>query len=943
MKKITFLLLLATVSFSANLFGQQKTPIQNTKRSIQQQIPAFEPTKETQNSLEQTGYARCLTDENEIALQKQYPSRVNSAEFEAWIAPKLAQYKADRAAGKTMPPVFNIPVVIHIIHNGDPINTNGLPGNENISDAQALSQIQVMNEDYRRLANTPGGANTTGLAQDIEINFCIAQQDPFGSPTTGIVRHNITPPSNTSAATDDWETRADTENMKTTTQWDPEMYLNMWTIKAGGLPINQGGQQGLLGYAQFPSNSGLAGINTNGGAANTDGVVASYDAMGTLAENDGSFILNNQYNLGRTMTHEVGHWLGLRHIWGDGDCSADDFCADTPISGNPNYTCNLSADSCPTSAGNDQVQNYMDYTNDACMDTFTQDQKDRMVIVMQNSPRRMQLNTSNTCSPASPTVNYTTTAPNSVIEGSDCGFQDFTFQLSISSPTTATTTANLISTGSATINEDFDLLNNSVVFNAGTGFPSGNDTITLRVYNDSFVETDEDITLEVNVTTTGDAIASTTPFTLTLVNDDIAATGSANTTIFTQDWEDTTGWTIIDSDGDGENWGVFQPLTFGNLSGNWAGSVTDQSVVGGTGVLTPDNYIISPAITIGSSATSVEFNYEIGAAGTPEHFAVYFTTDITDESTIIAGTLLEETNTIGGTTENRSVITSDSNIVGQTGHLVFRHFNTTGNSLIMLDTINIIESINFVVQTEENIANPSTINVNTTGTAYSFDNATGNIVAGLDNTGGFDYGCTTITVTRDQTIAGAPTVLRPGSTANEDRVMAKTISFTPENTNTSGQTTLSFYFTNAEITAWETITGESRNNLFAFREGTNVSEPVTVSDFNGDYILTVPFTSGIDGNYYFGRQFNLSTPSFDLENSVSIFPNPTRNSLTISSKNNEIPSEYSVYNMLGQLITNKKINTEADLTLNTSALSNGVYFIKIAKDNAAITLRFIKE
>lgn len=943
MKKITLLFLFVSFSFSTNLFGQQNTPLLNTKSSVQKEIPSFELTSETQNAILKTGYARCLTDENEAALQKQYPSRANSEQFEAWLAPKLAQYKADRAAGKTMPPVFNIPVVIHIVHNGDPINTNGLPGNENISDAQALSQIQVMNEDYRRLVNTPGGANTTGLAEDVEINFCIAQQDPFGNPTNGIVRHNITPPSNTSAATDDWETRADTENMKTTTQWDPNRYLNMWTIKAGGLPLNQGGQQGLLGYAQFPDNSGLPGINTIGGPANTDGVVASYDAMGTLAENDGSFILNNQYNLGRTMTHEVGHWLGLRHIWGDGNCSVDDFCADTPVAGDANYTCNLNADSCPTSAGNDQVQNYMDYTNDACMDTFTQDQKDRMVIVMQNSPRRMQLNTSNTCSPASPTVNYTTAAPNSVIEGSDCDFQDFTFQLSLTSASTATATASLVSTGTATVNEDFELLNNTVTFNAGSTAANGNDTVTLRVYNDSFVETDEDITLEVNVTTTGDAVASITPFTLTIVNDDIAAVGNYTTSIFTQDWETTTGWSVIDADGDGNNWGVFNPIAHGNLNGSWAGSVTNEAVVGGTATLTPDNYIISPAITISPNASSVEFTYEIGDFGSPEHFAVYFTTDTTDETTIIAGTLLEETNSIGGTTENRSVITTSANVIGQTGYLVFRHFNTTGNSLLMLDTIEVLESSTFNIQTDANITNPSEVNLKSSGVAYAYDNASGNIIASIDNTGGFDYDCTTVTVTRDETLAGAPTVLRPGSTANEDRVMAKTISLTPTNTNTSGATTLSFYFTNAEVTAWETITGESRNDLFAFREGTTVSEPVTVSDFNGDYILTVPFTSGIDGNYYFGRQFNLSTPSFDLENSVSIFPNPTRSSLTISINNNELPNEYSVYNMLGQLITNKQINTEADLTLNTSALSNGVYFIKIAKENAAVTLRFIKE
>src|SRR5690606_12090085 len=107
------------------------------------------------------------------------------------IAPKIAKIKADRLAGKSVQAVYNIPVIIHIVHNGDAVGTG-----ENITDAQAISQINVMNEDFRRIAGTNGGANTTGLAVDCEINFCLAQTDPSGNPTTGVVRHNIVPYSN---------------------------------------------------------------------------------------------------------------------------------------------------------------------------------------------------------------------------------------------------------------------------------------------------------------------------------------------------------------------------------------------------------------------------------------------------------------------------------------------------------------------------------------------------------------------------------------------------------------------------------------------------------------------------------------------------------------------------------------------------------------------------
>lgn len=260
---------------------------QNNSLSNKKVTKQFGRTVVPTQELTPSGHVRCHSTEYEAYLKQQYPKRATTQEFEAWLAPKVAKIKADRAAGRNIQAVYNIPVVIHIVHNGDAIGTG-----ENITDAQAISQINVMNQDFRRLAGTPGGANTTGLAVDTEINFCLAQTDPNGNPTTGIVRHNIAPYSNNVANGSggaDWETTADVETMKAATIWNPDNYLNMWTIRPGGLSLQNGGLSGLLGYAQFPSNSLLPGLATNGGAANTDGVVAGYDAMGTIAENDGTF------------------------------------------------------------------------------------------------------------------------------------------------------------------------------------------------------------------------------------------------------------------------------------------------------------------------------------------------------------------------------------------------------------------------------------------------------------------------------------------------------------------------------------------------------------------------------------------------------------------------------------------------------------------------------
>jgi hypothetical protein len=266
--------------------------------------------------------------------------------------------------------LYRIPVVVHVVHNGEPVGSG-----PNISEAQVQSQIDVLNEDFRRKSGS-NGYNAEGV--DIRIEFYLAPNDPDGNilAEPGIHRYN--------GGINIWPTGLFTsvDNiLKPATIWDPEEYFNIWTVNFGGFV-----GRNLLGYAQFPSNSGLPGLNADGGPANTDGVVIGYKYFGS-AEKGNFPDLHETYNLGRTCTHEVGHWLGLRHTWGDGDCSADDYCDDTPNSDGPNYTCDAHY-----SCGSwDMIENYMDYTEDQCMSLFTQDQKDRMRQVLRNSIRRKEL------------------------------------------------------------------------------------------------------------------------------------------------------------------------------------------------------------------------------------------------------------------------------------------------------------------------------------------------------------------------------------------------------------------------------------------------------------------------------------------------------------------------------------------------------------------------
>jgi hypothetical protein len=289
-------------------------------------------------------------------------------QFELWMKKKLSeQALTDHARDKTNS-TYIIPVVVHIIHNGEPLGSGS-----NIPDTQVQSQIRVMNEDYQRLnadaSNTP--AEFAPVASSIDIQFVLAKQDPDGLPTSGITRKQGT--KNSYASTDDVE-------LKSQDYWPAEDYLNIWVTNLTG---------GYLGYTQFPQTT-LQGTQPPYDRL-TDGVVVHYKAFGSKL--DGAFSLLSQYDLGRTATHEVGHYFGLIHVFGDySGCNTTDYVDDTPVQSDRTFTC----PSGPlTQCGHHVMyQNYLDYTDDACMNLFTAGQVARMLVVLENSPRRVSLQSS---------------------------------------------------------------------------------------------------------------------------------------------------------------------------------------------------------------------------------------------------------------------------------------------------------------------------------------------------------------------------------------------------------------------------------------------------------------------------------------------------------------------------------------------------------------------
>lgn len=305
---------------------------------------------------------RCSTMENLERLKLADPTlEIRMQKIEKQSQQIIAKSGGQGTIGLSS--VMNIPVVIHVLYNS---------AEQNISNAQIQSQIDVLNEDFRRLnadkVNTPSAF--AGNAADIEINFCIASTDPNGASTSGIIRKSTSVSS-----------FSDNDAVKNSSSggdnaWPSSSYLNIWVCNLGG---------GLLGYAQFP-----------GGPAATDGVVITYANFGR------GYGATSPYDKGRTATHEVGHWLNLRHIWGDASCG-NDLVSDTPTQQTSNFGCPSYPNiTCSNTTSGDEFMNYMDYTDDGCMNMFSLGQKLRMKALFASGGARASISASIGCGGSAP-------------------------------------------------------------------------------------------------------------------------------------------------------------------------------------------------------------------------------------------------------------------------------------------------------------------------------------------------------------------------------------------------------------------------------------------------------------------------------------------------------------------------------------------------------------
>ncbi|MFA4853060.1 MAG: M43 family zinc metalloprotease, partial [Bacteroidales bacterium] len=297
------------------------------------------------------------------------------SKFEKWIE----THQEELANNKT---VYTIPVVVHI----------ACPNGANFSAARVQEQIDVLNEDYRKL--NADGANVPSAFQsargDCQIEFCLATKDPSGNSTTGIekktstIQFSYTNDDVKYASSGGWDA------------WDPTRYMNIWVCNLADQ---------LLGYAAFPPVSA------------TYGVVILYSAFGITGA-------SAPFNLGRTTTHEIGHCFTLYHIWGNdnGGCSSSDQCNDTPNQDGPNYYCPSfpTTDACTPSSPGVMFMNFMDYVDDDCMTMFTNNQASRVQSCISTYLTSVANNAATACStgPAAPVAAFTWTPTSPVVNTS---------------------------------------------------------------------------------------------------------------------------------------------------------------------------------------------------------------------------------------------------------------------------------------------------------------------------------------------------------------------------------------------------------------------------------------------------------------------------------------------------------------------------------------------
>ncbi|MBC7946686.1 MAG: T9SS type A sorting domain-containing protein [Chitinophagaceae bacterium] len=818
-------------------------------------------------------FIRCRTHESMQEFRATHPGAESDEHFEAWLGQKKQQLQQFRLTA-----FYTIPVIFHIVHNGEAVGTGS-----NLSQAQIQRQLNQLNADFANLSGS-----TNGVAADMEIQFCLATVDEVGSPLAepGIDRVNRN--------TEGWNAPpydglASNSYVDVTIMpgsiWDPTKYYNIWTLSLSGT---------LLGKATFPSSSTIPDLpavsNDN---ATHSGVFVAYQSVGSICT-PGSF--GSSAGLGRTLTHETGHYLGLRHIWGDAFCG-NDFVADTPPQDGPTSGCPPvgALNGCAPSAVK-MFENYMDYTDDACVSTLTADQKARMQVVMLNSPRRMQLPGAASCQTVatnSVKYNYICAQRSETGTLSTCPrYRDVSVNLVVASSANGNATLNFINTGTATANVDYVLMPSTINFTSGDNLPK---TLTIRIWDDAVVETDETIILSYTITGTGVVPATSDQvFTLTIDDDDLAPQiDNAGTVVLLNQDFGTSGGTFPTG---------WSPFLLGGtnrwvVSSNGGAGITGQAAhITSDAVTKPlayDDNVTSDALlrtpvinTTGLSNATLNFTYkcngEEDAGGVYDFGFLMYSFNGTSFSTLLdpSGSAYIFVSESNATTIS---IPLPANLMNTTFQLGFRwnNDNNTGDDPPFL--IDDIVVSYLATQIESQTTNPGTENIFAGQDVYILSDGDNQLLARVQNPS-VSLGC----ITGNLTQVGTGRIL-VNTTAGSYLRTEKVIQLTPTVANGSVTHTTTIYFTVADLSAWVSA-GVPLNTLKILKvdDGTNLSGTLNAS--NSEIITPSSFSDqsasgyyAFTGNFTGFSHFMLASPNIALPVDLLTFEaKPVRKSIVLN-------------------------------------------------------------
>ena len=813
---------------------------------------------------------KCDTHESMQDYRRKHPNAQTDAQFETWINQKIAARQGQRTAA-----YYTIPVVFHVIHDGE------APGvGSNLSQAQIQQQLDQLNADFANLSGS-----TYGVAATTQIQFCLATIDNNGlpMPEPGIHRVNrnsmgwIAPPYSGTSST----SYVDVTIMPGTI-WNPNNYFNIWTIDLSGT---------LLGKATFPTASGLPGL----GAGETDthaGVFVKYQSVGSVCTPGG---LGSSAGLGRTLTHEAGHFFGLRHIWGDGNC-ADDYCADTPPQDASTAGCpgTGAANNCLVAPGPKMFENYMDYTDDGCVNTFTADQVARIQAVMMNSPRRVSLPAAGTCGGGPSNAirfNYTCTNVSETRVVSACpDYRDVLVNVNVQSVATGAATVTFTKSGTATDNVDYTIFPSSLTFANGETTPK---TVTVRIWDDGVAESAETLTLGYTISGSGVVAGSANQsFTLTITDNDqtpvISNTGSVplyseNFATGAPGWGVGTftagnnNWTISANGGPGFTNNVIhvtnntttRPLTYDFTSST--SRVIISPLINGTGKFNPTlsfKYLCFGEL-IGSTL------YDYGTIMYSLNGSTFTTlTDVNGNPIYLYST------TVATTLSNIPLPAVLNNTNFYIGFRWTNNNNGTGNNPpLAVDDVMVSVA---ATGTEGDAGQSGTKNIFSGQDVYLASANDNQVIARITNPSA-NIGCLTATIAQ----AGNGTASVTSNAGSFLRTQ-KVITLVPTNPNPSVTYQATLYFSAAELAVW----GASKTNLKILQVADGVSLTSTMTGANAKLITPISVQEDpINGyiaytaNFTGFSQFMLVSSNFILPVNLMTFEaQPAKRSIELAWK-----------------------------------------------------------